>query len=80
MGNRDNPGHHGRYFHIRSQKDGDGWMRNKASGIGIDGQLPEEWDQVQQDPEVQKAVIFPSSQRTRRADRRRLSGQYEREP
>ncbi|HLZ61567.1 MAG TPA: hypothetical protein VKR06_31870 [Ktedonosporobacter sp.] len=65
-------------YDIRVQRDGTGWMGEKQHGWGYDGELPAEWEQVKADPTVEQAVIFPGSQRNRRADRRRLSDAYRR--
>ena len=43
-----------------------------------DGQLPPEWDQVQQDESIRKAVIFSTTQLCKQAQKRKLSGQFER--
>ncbi len=63
-------------YDIRIQRQGSDWLSEKRHGWGIDGQLPEEWEQVKRDPTVKRAVIFPSTQRHWKAGRRRHVDEY----
>lgn len=67
-----------RGYDIRVQREDSDAMREKLHAWGVEKALPEEWDQVKQDPTVVKAVIFLSSQRNRRSGKRRLSDEYSR--
>lgn len=67
-----------RGYDIRIQRDGSTWLNEKAHGYAPAGQLPAEWITVCKDPSVVKAVIFPSNQRTWRADRRKHLATFER--
>lgn len=67
-----------RGYDIRIQRDGSGWLNEKHHAWGLDGNLPEEWNQIKQDQSVVQAVIFRSTQRHRRADKRRYEEKYTR--
>ncbi len=75
---RDKPQHKGRGYDIRIQRQGSDWLSERTHGWGMDGQLPEEWDQVKADPTVERAVIYPAAQRKWRAGRRRHIDEYPR--
>ena len=52
------------------------WKVETKHGWGVDGKLPPEWDQVKADPTVQSAQIYSSTQRNRRADKRKILDNY----
>ena len=68
----------GRGYDIRIQRQGSYFLSEKHYALGFDGSLPEEWMRVKRDPTVVRAIIFPSTQRHWRADRRRLADSYAR--
>ena len=65
-------------YDIRFQTTEDCWLRRQAHGWAKDGEMPAEWLAIVNDPTTVKAVMFPSSQRTWRADRRRNVATYDR--
>lgn len=65
-----------RGFDIRFQRAGDDWLCQKSHGYAPVGQLPAEWTEICSDPSVIAAVVFPSSQRTWRADKRKHLAEY----
>lgn len=65
-----------RGYDIRIQRQGSCWMNEKAHGYAPVDQLPAEWEAVKADPSVIAAVVFPSSQRTWRADKRKHLAEY----
>lgn len=67
-----------RGYDIRIQRDGSNCPREPLHVWGLQGKLPKEWEQIKQAPDVQKAVIFYSSQRHRRVDKRQVLATYTR--
>lgn len=76
MGRRTYKRVHG--YDIRVQREGSDDLREKLHGWGMENDLPQEWEQVKNDPTVVRAVIFPSYQRTWRSGNRRHSDEYRR--
>jgi len=66
-------------FDIRIQRVGSSWMNEQAHAWAPAGALPAEWTALTNDPTVVSAVLFPSTQRTWRADRRKLVASFTRE-
>lgn len=66
-------------FDIRIQRDGSSWMNQQAHAWMTGDTLPAEWVAIVNDPTVVRACMFPSSQRSWRADRRRNVAEYQRQ-
>lgn len=67
-----------RGYDIRIQRDGSTMLREPLHVWGLQGKLPNEWERIKQEPDIQKAVIFYSSQRHKRADKRQYLATYTR--
>lgn len=67
-----------RGYDIRIDR-GAGWQNEKAHGYAPLGQLPQEWQDTINDPTVISACIFPSTQRTWQANKRKKLAEYSRE-
>ena len=65
-----------RGYDIRIQRDGSNYPREQLHAWGLQGRLPKEWEEVKKAPDVQRATIFYSAQRRRRADRRQYLDTY----
>lgn len=68
-----------RSYEISVRKVGEILPSEYHSAYAPDGELPEEWEAIQERPDVDHAEIYTASQRRFRADKRNLSGRYERE-
>jgi hypothetical protein len=55
------------------------WQTELRHGWGIGDELPHEWNEVKADPAVEAAQVFSSTQRNRRADKRKILDTYSRE-
>jgi hypothetical protein len=69
----------GRGYDIRIQRTGEALHKDVRHAYGINGELPPEWEEIQEDETVEHAEIFPSTQRNRSAGKRKLAGEYSRE-
>lgn len=67
-----------RGYDIRIQRDGSDSPREQLHAWGLQGRLPQEWEQVKQQPDVQRALIFYSSQRHKRVNHRQYLDSYTR--
>jgi hypothetical protein len=65
-----------RGFVIRAHQSGDPSYTDQKQKVWAEkGTLPEEWDQVKRDPQIDQAQIYTNAQSHRRADRRRILDQ-----
>lgn len=65
-----------RGFVIRTHQSGDPEYADQKQKVWAPaGQLPEEWDQVKQNPQIDQAQIYTNAQSHVRADKRRILDQ-----
>jgi hypothetical protein len=67
-----------RGYTIRAQHDGDYFKSDVSRAWSPAGELPQEWQGVQQDETVVSAEIFYTTQWNRRADKRKILDSYHR--
>ncbi len=67
-----------RGYTIRAQHEGDAFKSDVSRAWSPAGELPQEWQEVQQDEAVVSAEIFYSTQWSRRADKRQILDSYRR--
>jgi hypothetical protein len=67
-----------RGYDIRIQRVGKDWLGEKMHAWAGKDELPVEWTEVCADPSVVRAVIFFSSEASKRADKRRHLAEYDR--
>jgi hypothetical protein len=62
-----------RGFTIRFHRTGEGkFQDNYQNTWAPAGETPSEWDQIKDDPEIDQAQLYKSSQRRVRADKRKI--------
>ncbi len=66
----------GYYIHKKSNGE---LLGDLQHAWGINDELPTAWQDVQQDPEIAEAHIFSSTQRNRRADKRKILDRFSRQ-
>jgi hypothetical protein len=66
-----------RGYDIDIQHTGQNWLERDIQHVWApEGELPDEWGQITQDPNTVAAKIAPSSQRRIRGDKRRYIDEY----
>jgi hypothetical protein len=67
-----------RGYTMRAQHEGDYFKSDVRRGWSPAGELPPEWEEVQEDETVVTAEIFYTTQWNRRADKRQIIESYQR--
>ncbi|MBO0783321.1 MAG: hypothetical protein J2P37_31290 [Ktedonobacteraceae bacterium] len=68
-----------RSYDIRVKRQGSCLPDEPLHGWGSDGEPPPEWTRIQREPDVEWAQLYHASQRSKRADKRKILQTYTRQ-